>query len=442
MRPARFGLRTTRSRIRAFPDEPERRGWHTAPNVEYGARVGRSSTKRPDAKAKSHSVRRTKAPPARRSSVRTPFFSPDASRRAALRCRPGRVLPDTPDRGDGVSDRRTPRGGLRPPPRSLRGLGGDDPPCAHAVRLVSDLQIKYSLLSRGIEDANLPRLPRARHRSHRLRRSLTRPPLRARVDGAGQSLAPARLSAPLRPASPDENPVRNPRARRGAPRRRRGETRAALEGLRDHRWWEDARLSAPLHDDSGQGPRRSHRRGRSDRAHARGPDPRARRRCPDRRPTGGSRARVARPRRAAICLCTERPGENAHGRRETAPDGVSCLLGPRYPRVCVNDAPGRAAAEDFTREGVPFAVVDPAEDVDGEDVPDVIGDATDGGALRAAAQRTPASASAASTCTAVRLPEWAGQLYRDGDRDANGNGWKWRWGDGDRDGMGTGTGSP
>jgi hypothetical protein len=108
----------------------------------------------------------------------------------------------------------------------------------------------------------------------------------------------------------------------------------------------------------------------------------------------------------------------------------------------VNDAPGRAAAEDFTREGVPFAVVDPAEDVDGEDVPDVIGDATDGGALRAAAQRTPASASAASTCTAVRLPEWAGQLYRDGDRDANGNGWKWRWGDGDRDGMGTGTGSP
>jgi hypothetical protein len=28
-------------------------------------------------------------------SVRTPFFCPDASRRAALRCRPGRVFPDT-----------------------------------------------------------------------------------------------------------------------------------------------------------------------------------------------------------------------------------------------------------------------------------------------------------------------------------------------------------
>ena len=41
-------------------------GWQASCNVEHGAQVGRSSTKRPDAKAKSHSVKRTKAPPARR----------------------------------------------------------------------------------------------------------------------------------------------------------------------------------------------------------------------------------------------------------------------------------------------------------------------------------------------------------------------------------------
>lgn len=82
IRPERFGLRTTRSRIRVFPDDPERRGWHPAPNVEHGAQVGRSSTRRPDAKAKSHSVRQTKAPPARRTSVRTPFCCPP--RRTAM----------------------------------------------------------------------------------------------------------------------------------------------------------------------------------------------------------------------------------------------------------------------------------------------------------------------------------------------------------------------
>jgi voltage-gated potassium channel len=52
--------------------------------------------------------------------------------------------------------------------------------------------------------------------------------------------------------------------------------------------------------------------------------------------------------------------------------------------ICGFGRVGRAAAEDFAREGVPYAVVDPADDLDGEEVPHVVGDATDESALRAA----------------------------------------------------------
>jgi voltage-gated potassium channel len=52
--------------------------------------------------------------------------------------------------------------------------------------------------------------------------------------------------------------------------------------------------------------------------------------------------------------------------------------------ICGFGRVGRTAAEDFAREGVPFAVVDPAGDIRAEDVPHVVGDATEEGALRAA----------------------------------------------------------
>src|SRR6266508_6487659 len=59
-------LREVRNRISESPDEARDPGWQASCNVEHGAQVGRGSTKRPDAEAKSHSVKRTKARPARR----------------------------------------------------------------------------------------------------------------------------------------------------------------------------------------------------------------------------------------------------------------------------------------------------------------------------------------------------------------------------------------
>jgi voltage-gated potassium channel len=52
--------------------------------------------------------------------------------------------------------------------------------------------------------------------------------------------------------------------------------------------------------------------------------------------------------------------------------------------ICGFGRVGRAAAEDLTREGVPFAVIDPAESLGSEDVPHVVGDATEEDSLRAA----------------------------------------------------------
>ena len=57
---------------------------------------------------------------------------------------------------------------------------------AHAVHPISDLQIEYSLISRGSRGADLPAAVRARHRGHRLRRAVTRSAerLEAEVDRA------------------------------------------------------------------------------------------------------------------------------------------------------------------------------------------------------------------------------------------------------------------
>ena len=49
----------------------------------------------------------------------------------------------------------------------LSEVGADTIRRAHAVHPVSDLQIEYSLIARGIEDEILRHLPRARHRRSR-----------------------------------------------------------------------------------------------------------------------------------------------------------------------------------------------------------------------------------------------------------------------------------
>ena len=54
---------------------------------------------------------------------------------------------------------------------------------AAAVHPIADLQIEYSLLSRGIEDEILPDHARARDRHHRLRRAQPRPAVRPLVQG-------------------------------------------------------------------------------------------------------------------------------------------------------------------------------------------------------------------------------------------------------------------
>ena len=65
----------------------------------------------------------------------------------------------------------------------LSEVGAETIRRAHAVHPIVDLQIEYSLISRGIEDEILPDLPRARHRHHRLRRAVARPDQRPLVEG-------------------------------------------------------------------------------------------------------------------------------------------------------------------------------------------------------------------------------------------------------------------
>ena len=141
--------------------------------------------------------------------------------------RPGRVDPDVPIEETVGAIARAGRGRLRPPRRPLRGRRRDASAAPHAVHPISDLQIEYSLLSRGIEDEILPDLPRARHRHHRLRRPLARPAQRPLVDGprAGRRRLP-RSRSPLQ----RREPRAQPRARRGAARDRRREGRDGRAG--------------------------------------------------------------------------------------------------------------------------------------------------------------------------------------------------------------------
>ena len=90
---------------------------------------------------------------------------------------------------------------------------------------IADLQIEYSLISRGIEDEILPVTPRARHRHHGVRRALPRPAQRPLDRASGSS-----PSTDFRSHSPrfqGENLEQQPRPRRGAAhgRRRQGRDR-------------------------------------------------------------------------------------------------------------------------------------------------------------------------------------------------------------------------
>ena len=64
----------------------------------------------------------------------------------------------------------------------LSEVGSDTIRRAHAVHPIADLQIEYSLISRGIESGHPADLPRARHRRHRLWRAVARPDQRALVE--------------------------------------------------------------------------------------------------------------------------------------------------------------------------------------------------------------------------------------------------------------------
>ena len=65
----------------------------------------------------------------------------------------------------------------------LSEVGADTIRRAAAVHPICDLQIEYSLISRGIEDGDPAGLPRARHRHHRLWRAVARPDQRALAEG-------------------------------------------------------------------------------------------------------------------------------------------------------------------------------------------------------------------------------------------------------------------
>ena len=83
---------------------------------------------------------------------------------------------------------------------------------AAAVHPIADLQIEYSLISRGLEEKILPAMPRTRHRHHRLRRAVARPDQRpleqrpARREGLSQH----------EPAFPGRQSRPQPRSGRGA----------------------------------------------------------------------------------------------------------------------------------------------------------------------------------------------------------------------------------
>ena len=84
----------------------------------------------------------------------------------------------------------------------LSEVGSDTIRRAHAVHPIADLQIEYSLISRGIENDILHDLPRARHRHHRLWRAVARPDQRTLVEGPRRR---AGISASMSPRFQGDN---------------------------------------------------------------------------------------------------------------------------------------------------------------------------------------------------------------------------------------------
>ena len=103
----------------------------------------------------------------------------------------------------------------------LSEVGAETIRRAAAVHPICDLQIEYSLISRGIEDGDPAGLPRARHRHHRLRRAVARPDQRPLAQGRGRTRA---ISAPTARASRARMST-EPGAGRGSAQRRRAQGR-------------------------------------------------------------------------------------------------------------------------------------------------------------------------------------------------------------------------
>ena len=78
----------------------------------------------------------------------------------------------------------------------LSEVGSETIRRAHAVHPIADLQIEYSLISRGIESDILHDLPRTRHRHHRLWRAVARADQRPLVEGARTAAQDFRRMSP------------------------------------------------------------------------------------------------------------------------------------------------------------------------------------------------------------------------------------------------------
>ena len=95
----------------------------------------------------------------------------------------------------------------------LSEVGAETIRRAAAVHPITDLQIEYSLISRGIEDEILPTLPRARHRRSPPT-ACSRAGCSAATGRRERELGGGRLPRP-QPALPGREPRAQPRARRG-----------------------------------------------------------------------------------------------------------------------------------------------------------------------------------------------------------------------------------
>ena len=97
--------------------------------------------------------------------------------------RPARLDPDVPIEDTvGAINEMIDAGHVRH--IGLSEVGADTIRRAHAVHPVGDLQIEYSLISRGLEGDILADLPRTRRRRHRLRCAVPRPDQRPLVGGS------------------------------------------------------------------------------------------------------------------------------------------------------------------------------------------------------------------------------------------------------------------